>query len=251
MRIKIKNEKLKIKYKKISRVSLQEARPSSPVIASPVMLNLFQHLIISCHCEKRFVRLSAVAGRGNLTSSVIARRILPWQALFKNTKRVAILGSLIILLFSTFTFANSLITGERLNAEGEQHNGKIIAFQGEAIGDIMKRGEYAWVNLKEGDFLIGVWMTYKDAKKIKYIGRYGSKGDCLRIEGIYNENCPEHFGEKDIHAINVEIINEGSLDKEELDMGKIWLSFALGISTLIFIIHSRRVLRKEREQDSD
>jgi len=169
------------------------------------------------------------------------------QSLFKNTKWTTILGSLIVLLFSTFTFANTLITGEMLNKEGKKYNGKVIVFQGEAIGDIMKRGEYAWGNVKEGDFLIGVWMTYKDAKKIKYPGRYGIKGDNLRIEGVYNENCPEHFGEKDIHAINVEIINEGSPDKEKLDMGKIWLSFFLGISTLIFILYSRRVLREESE----
>ncbi len=56
-----------------------------------------------------------------------------------------------------------------------KYDGKFIEFQGEAIGEIMKRGNYAWVNIHDGSNAIGVFLKYEDAKKIKYLGKRRGK----------------------------------------------------------------------------
>ena len=154
------------------------------------------------------------------------------------------------LFFILFPFVSNgaiLVSGDILKKDGKKYDGEKIIFEGEAIGDIMGRGENRGVNLKDGDFVIGVWMSKKDAEKITYLGRYGVKGDIVRVEGVFNQNCKIHYGETDIHAEKVEIVKKGEIIKEKLDLTKVWLSFILGIITLIFIFISRKSFQRESE----
>lgn len=152
-----------------------------------------------------------------------------------------------LLLFPFICNSATLVSGEMLQKYGNKYDGKKIVFEGEAIGDIMGRGENMWVNLKSGDFVIGIWMNKKDIKKITHLGRYGIKGDIVRVEGIFNQNCKMHYGETDIHAEKVEIIREGEIIREKLNFNKVWLSFILSFTTLVFIFMSRKSAQKESE----
>lgn len=113
-----------------------------------------------------------------------------------------------------------------------KYNGKIVEFQGEAIGEIMKRGNFAWVNIHDGQNAIGIFMKYEDARKIKYLGKHLVKGDIVFVKGILNRACKEHGGDLDIHAKQIEIVKRGYKISEKVDR----LRAVLGIG--IFFIGS-------------
>lgn len=152
----------------------------------------------------------------------------------------------IFLFLASFVYASeNVVNIKDLFEKSKKYDGKRVIFTGEAIGDLIKSGENYWVNVKEGEAAIGVFLEKKDAKKIKYLGRYGIRGDTLKIEGIYHANCPGHYGERDIHAIKVEVIDRGEILKKEIEFKKVILSFILAITTLFFIYYSHRVSRKD------
>lgn len=140
--------------------------------------------------------------------------------------------------------AENVVNIKHLFEKSEKYDGQKVIFTGEAIGDLMKSGENYWINVKDGDAVIGVFLEKKDAEKIKYLGRYGVKGDILKIEGIYHANCPTHYGERDVHAIKVEVIDRGKILKREIELKKVILSFILAITTLLFIYYSHKVPHK-------
>ncbi|ADQ08060.1 conserved hypothetical protein [Caldicellulosiruptor hydrothermalis 108] len=113
-----------------------------------------------------------------------------------------------------------------------KYDGKVVEFQGEAIGEIMKRGDFAWVNIHDGNNAIGIFMKYEDAKKIKYLGRYRVKGDIVYVKGIFNRACKEHGGDLDIHAYQIKILKRGYEIEEKVDKTR------LAIGIMIFTIGS-------------
>jgi hypothetical protein len=131
--------------------------------------------------------------------------------------------------------AQSLSSNELIN-NAKQYDTKIVSFQGEVIGDIMKRGNYAWVNLNDGNSAIGIWMSESLAKQITYAGSFKSKGDIIAVEGVFHRACLEHGGDLDIHAQAIRKISSGAVVVEKSSVGK--NNFAiifLGVLGLIWI----------------
>ena len=90
-------------------------------------------------------------------------------------------------------------------------DGTYVSFNGEAIGDIIQADdEHKWVNiLGEDSSMIGVYMTNEQAAKISILGNYHKHGDTLEIVGLYSVACKEHQGELDVHASEVNVLEEG------------------------------------------
>ncbi|WAM33959.1 hypothetical protein [Caldicellulosiruptor morganii] len=119
-----------------------------------------------------------------------------------------------------------------------KYDGKIVEFQGEAIGEIMKRGDFAWVNIHDGQNAIGIFMRYEDARKIKFLGRHRVKGDIVFVKGTFNRACKQHGGDLDIHAQKVEIVKRGYKMDEKVDRKRAVLGigiFLLG-SFLMWVV---------------
>ena len=141
---------------------------------------------------------------------------------------------ILIFLLTSILYSSEKVKIKELFENSEKYNGKSVVIEGEAIGEIIGKGEEKWVNIKDEfeDFAIGVVINEKDAEKIEYLGRYRVKGDILRIEGIYNVNCLKHQGERDIHAVKIEVIKKGEKLKEEINFEKIVLCFILLLITI-------------------
>lgn len=88
-------------------------------------------------------------------------------------------------------------------------DGNQIEIKGEVAGDIMKRKGGIWLSIDDGSETMGVWCPKDILPKISFIGGYKSRGDILRIRGIFNMACPLHGGETDIHAIEIFRVQEG------------------------------------------
>ena len=146
----------------------------------------------------------------------------------------------LFLIFSSqgkiAVFAQSLSSSELIN-HAKEYDGKLVVYSGEVIGDVMLRGEFAWVNINDGQNALGVWMSAVLAKEIKFTGNYKSRGDHLEITGIFHRSCPEHGGDLDIHAQSLRKVGNGRIVKESLNFDKVNLSLILlGALFLVWIL---------------
>ena len=152
---------------------------------------------------------------------------------------------LLITLITGLLVASCYATvgGNELVESAKLYDGKIIEFQGEVIGDIMKRGNHAWLNVNDGSRAIGIWATKEQAKNIIYPGDYNHIGDTIKIVGTFNRACSQHGGDLDIHAKEITLLKEGHKVEHPVDPWKITFSIILLIATvaiyLVFEIKRR------------
>lgn len=110
----------------------------------------------------------------------------------------------------TINVPNDCVSLSELIDEAKDYDGHVIKFRGEAIGNILYRGSYAWVNVSDANnSAIGIWMNADTARKISVLGHYGMRGDTLLVTGTFNRACPDHGGDPDIHAGTVVITRSG------------------------------------------
>ena len=141
---------------------------------------------------------------------------------------------LIILLFLLNINAISCAhTLKEIFRDKDYFDKKIVTIEGELVGDIIKKQGGVIVNLKEGHQFIGLYIPYSLASKINYTRKYLTIGDRVRIKGIFNKECPLHFGEQDIHVQELEVVRKGKKLKETVVFPKKITALLLSIITLI------------------
>ncbi|MCM8822262.1 MAG: DNA-binding protein [Candidatus Omnitrophica bacterium] len=121
----------------------------------------------------------------------------------------------------------------------EMFDGKTVVVKGELIGDIINGRNGFCVNILDSGKAIGVWFSESEREKIEVLGRYGVKGDFVRIKGVFYKNCAQHTGDMDIHAGFLEILERGRKKDEDVPVEKVVFAFSLGIVSLaaIGILH--------------
>lgn len=129
------------------------------------------------------------------------------------------------------------ISGTELINNAKDYDGKAVVFEGEAIGEVMLRGGYAWVNLNDGSSAIGIWMPKEMADTIKYTGSYQYRGDWVEVAGVFNRACPEHGGDLDIHAQGISKTLPGRQLKKRININKVNMVYILsGALALVWIL---------------
>ena len=122
---------------------------------------------------------------------------------------------LILTLLLLLVPAAALAEGESVNSNdlidhAKDYDNQTIVYEGEALGDILYRGEYAWLAVSDGNNTIGVYVTKAQAEQISLVGGYGKRGDTVHINGVFHRACAEHGGDLDIHADSVTILVKGA-----------------------------------------
>ncbi len=146
-----------------------------------------------------------------------------------------------ILIFGFFflpfyCYAQSVSSTELIN-NARLYDGKVVTYEGEVIGDIMARGEHAWINVNDGQNAIGIWVDKNLAKDILYTGSHKFKGDWIEVAGIFHRACLEHGGDLDIHAQAIRKVRQGREIIERLNINKRNLVFVLlGVLCLVWIL---------------
>jgi hypothetical protein len=150
---------------------------------------------------------------------------------------------------------NSPTSGE-LVEEPKEWDGREIEFTGEAIGEAMARGEYAWLhlnddayylaNVEEGSALGGynsghaVWIREDLAREISVFGDYHHQGDVVRVRGRFNAACPEHGGDMDIHAEELTVLSVGHTVVDPIKPWKPTLALVLSVgAATAYSLHRR------------
>lgn len=140
---------------------------------------------------------------------------------------------LFYLLFTITVYAKDIDSSSLIN-NAKFYDGKEVSYTGEVIGNVMKRGNYAWINVFDGSNAIGIWIPYTESKKIETTGSYNYKGDTIKVSGIFNRACSEHGGEFDIHSNEIEIMKKGSIIFRPVSTGKKYITIALSLVASLF-----------------
>lgn len=131
----------------------------------------------------------------------------------------AVFCALVWCLGFSCAYAQPLSSSELIQRAAE-YDQKAVIFEGEVVGEVMRRGNYAWANINDGLGAIGVWLPLELAAQITAAGSYGVRGDWVEVSGIFNRACPMHGGDLDIHAQSLRILSKGASCKERLHEGK-------------------------------
>jgi len=138
---------------------------------------------------------------------------------------------LVLVVSSSNCYAQTSTSLELIN-NAKQYDGKIITYKGEVIGDVMIRGEHAWLHVNDGIIAIGIWAPKTMVQDIRYAGDYHKKGDTVEVSGTFHRSCLEHGGDLDIHAFGINKITPGSLVIQPISKKKVYI----GISSLILVL---------------
>ena len=146
----------------------------------------------------------------------------------------------------------------------EEFDGDVISFTGEAIGEMMTRGDMAWLhlnddayrdrNVEEGAPLGGynsgmaVWVPAELTETIATFGDHAHEGDIVRVTGTFNAACPEHGGDMDIHASSLEVVTPGHRVEDPVHPRKLVWAVALSILALGAFLADRLRTRAEDTQ---
>jgi hypothetical protein len=151
-----------------------------------------------------------------------------------------ILLLIVLLLISSPAWAE---TAQELIEKAAEFDGKTVKMQGEVVGDIMVRGEYAWINVNDGTRTIGIWVKKGLVENIKYVGDYNHLGDMVKFSGVFHRACRQHGGDLDIHAEKLVIAQHGDLVDHPVSPAKIAAALILFIITLgthLFFVAKKR-----------
>lgn len=157
-------------------------------------------------------------------------------------RKLFLLAVLIFLAFGP-AYAQPVSSNTLIN-EARGLDGKQIEFEGEAIGDLMRRGDQALVNLHDGDNAIGVWMPAAIMPEISHVGAYNVKGDRVKVKGVFNRACAVHGADLDIHAFEAVVTQPGKKINEPLDLYKRRLVIIL--TGLLCLVLTLRILKSRR-----
>lgn len=140
-----------------------------------------------------------------------------------------------LFLFSA-AYAQTISSSELIK-NARQYDGKVVTYAGEVIGDIMVRGNYAWINVNDGEGAIGIWIEEPLIRDILYTGSYKSSGDWIEVTGIFHRACPAHGADLDIHAQSIRKTRPGRPSLEKLNLSKRNLALVLlGLLCVVWIL---------------
>jgi hypothetical protein len=148
-------------------------------------------------------------------------------------KRFILLGMFcaVFILLSYNCYAQTTVSLDLLN-NAKEHDGKIVVYKGEVIGDIMMRGDHAWLHVNDGYIAIGIWASQQLIQDISFAGDYHKRGDMVEVSGTFHRSCLEHGGDLDIHAQAIKIITPGVIVNSPINKRKIYF----GVSSLIVVL---------------
>lgn len=151
--------------------------------------------------------------------------------------------AILLFAFCIFNFScwAQAISSDELINNAKAYDGKTIVYTGEVIGEVMLRGEFAWVNIFDGKNALGIWAAKDLVKEIQYAGSYKFKGDRVEVSGVFNRSCPQHGGDLDIHAVSLQKVLSGRAINQPLNISKRNFSLVLlGLLCLILILKKLR-----------
>jgi len=150
----------------------------------------------------------------------------------KLIKLVPLLMILFFILPISANAENQSVSSTKLIENASELDGDTVYYSGEVVGDILYRGDYAWINVSDGANAIGICIPASEAKKIEYVGRYRVIGDTVSLTGTFHRACALHGGDMDIHAEAINVTEKGHTVEDEPSTGLLFSAGALFLCAL-------------------
>lgn len=166
-------------------------------------------------------------------------------------KSLLVIIALLLLIVPAVSLAETGSVGSNdLIDRAKDYDGQTVVYEGEVVGDILYRGDYAWLAVSDGANTIGCYVTKAQAEQISFVGGYGKRGDTVRVEGVFHRACAEHGGDLDLHADTTTIITVGGLVNTPQSRLVIVLAAVLPLpaAALLFLVWKRRSTQKQSQK---
>ena len=168
-------------------------------------------------------------------------------------KSLLVIIALLLLIVPAVSLAEAESVGSNdLIDRAKDYDGQTVVYEGEVVGDILYRGDYAWLAVSDGANTIGCYVIKAQAEQLSFVGGYGKRGDTVRVQGVFHRACAEHGGDLDIHADTVSIITVGGFVQMPQNRLVIVLAAILPLpaAALLYLVWKRRRPVRERNQKS-
>ncbi|MFH1311620.1 MAG: hypothetical protein ABIJ00_00170 [Candidatus Eisenbacteria bacterium] len=150
------------------------------------------------------------------------------------------------------------VNSVQLIEQSSNYDGEDVIYRGEAVGDILNRGENAWVavnddhysrsplrineEFKGGNSGIGVYGPRADLDEIHFLGSYTARGDIVEVRGTFYRSSVEHGGDTCIVARSIDVLERGHRLPESRMGSELLLAGALLVACLALtaLIAARR-----------
>lgn len=168
--------------------------------------------------------------------------------------------------FSAKAVADDTVTTTQLIDDMKKYDGEVVSIQGEAVGDLLLRGHFAWItvnddrysnrSIEEGGELvgmsnsgIGIWVSADDGRRVAVYGGYKYKGSIVRVTGVFHRACEQHGGDTDIHADSVEVVTMGYPFSRPFKWLELLTIIILSCAALVLWRLLRTRLKKEHAEE--
>ncbi|MEG1547478.1 MAG: DNA-binding protein [Clostridia bacterium] len=153
------------------------------------------------------------------------------------------MAALLLLFPVTAQAADASVSSTQLIENAKALDESMVSYTGEVVGDILLRGESAWVSITDGNNTISVYAPTEATNAITHMGKYGQKGDVVAVDGIFHRACAQHGGDMDIHADGLNIIQKGYAEQHEYSQLYLVFTCVLVIGAAAMVV---LVIRKYR-----
>jgi len=121
--------------------------------------------------------------------------------------------------------------------EGKMYDGMEIEIEGEAVGDVMSRGSYAWINVRSPeDVALGIVLAPEQARRIRQTGDYFHAGDRIRVAGTFYRFAPRYGGETCVVAREMTVVRKGFATPHPVSMRQVTAALALIAFSILLLI---------------
>ena len=149
---------------------------------------------------------------------------------------------------SADTTYRSVSISELLSAT-ERLDGMLVEVTGEVMGQVTEQGpDYAWLNIKQDDAMIGVLVTTAQAQAIANFGGYTTSGDVVCVRGTFNLSCAEHSNELEIHAASLTIEEQGTAYEHPVSSKRLTIGVFLIVLGVLVLLVGRLLRPKQRKR---
>jgi aspartyl/asparaginyl-tRNA synthetase len=157
-------------------------------------------------------------------------------------KVLMIITAALLMLLPIRIHAETIsVSSDDLINHAQQLDGQTVTYTGEAVGSIMQRDGYAWVNLNDGSNAVGIVISQDMAASIQHLGGYGRIGDQVEVTGTFHRACAKHGGDLDIHADSIRIVKNGYTEGEKVNTDYVIWSVILASTAacIAFIVYRK------------
>lgn len=139
------------------------------------------------------------------------------------------------------------VTSSELVERAPHLDGQRVTFAGEAIGSAMVRGDVAFLHLNDDPYASAdpgqtleragynsgqaVRVSPTLAGRVRTFGSHRSRGDFVRVSGVFHAADPRYGGDMLIEADNLTVVRRGHPLDEDVPTWKLTLLVALSVTT--------------------